>query len=173
MLKKNKKFQLTKSLFFGMIWLVIGFWFWYAMAGNPFDEYALIRSGIIANGHIVNVEEYEDAVEEAGRESVVPKYSFEYNFVTVDGRVIKDYSADNGGHIPDSLEDVNETPHPIQVEYLSRHPNVNRVIGMHTGCTSIGEWIFRKITVGGLVLLGCLSLGILSIKQAVKTYKVG
>jgi hypothetical protein len=168
---RNKKIDFVRSMIGGIVCLVIGFWFWYSLAGNPFDEYALIRSGIIGNGFITKIDEYEDAAEEAEREKIVPKYSYQYEFRTQDRRLIKSFG-DEGGHIPDSLRYVNTIPFPIHVEYLSKHPDVNRIIGMHVGCTSIGEWLWRKVALGGVLLVICLSIGFEVIRRSLKGYSV-
>jgi hypothetical protein len=167
--QKNKKIQLIKSILTGIVCLAIAFWFWHSLAGNPFDEYALIRSSVIGKGYITKIEEYQDAIEEAGREKIVPKYSYAYEFKTQEGRLIKGLG-NEGGHIPDSLTYVNTIPFPINVEYLSKHPDVNRIIGLHSGCTSIGEWIWRKVLLGGLLLVVFLSVGTIVIKKAITEY---
>jgi len=50
-----------KSVFWGLVFIAGGFWFWLYLVGNPINELALINRGVTAKGVITDVR--EDVIE--------------------------------------------------------------------------------------------------------------
>lgn len=168
--KGKLNFKLFKSCFWGCIALLVALWLIFYETGNPYNEFLLITKSTTANGFITSSEEQEDVVEPEGRSaSQVFNVYYEYHFTTKDGKTVKDHGSDTN---PKSgyLSDANEKPIPIVVEYIPSNPQINRIKDMTLQCKTITEFIWRRLALGGLLLiLGC-SIGISMIKKGIKEF---
>lgn len=134
-----------KTIFWGVIFLIVAILFWYHLAGNPSHEFALIRNAQVIKG--VLIDSYEDEQEdERGHVyfSDVGIYSFEVS----DGRNFKSKTRVPTGQLKQQEE----------IEYLPSNPEINRIKG--DGCQTITEFILRKILLGGILLVVFTSFGI-------------
>ena len=56
----NDTFNPIKTLFFGVVFLLVGFWFWHSMVGNPLSDLALLQRGQQAAGKLVETHDHEE-----------------------------------------------------------------------------------------------------------------
>lgn len=141
--EKNKiKYSFIKSIIFALAFPIVGFWVWYTASGNPFNEYLLITKSKTIKGFIVKAEEFDDVIEKNdGRTStLVHKYNYDYWFTLPEGKTISGSGTENGT-LPEYLNDLENTPYRIDVEYLSDKPEINRVKGMPSGNNTVYQWI--------------------------------
>jgi hypothetical protein len=143
-----------KTLFFGICLIIIAIWYAYYSGGKIFDELALIRHSNITPGSLVDTQKSES---EDSYGNVAVDYGAVYIFHTNNGEEFKSYS-----------DDTNDQK--VEIEYLPENPSVNRVKGY--GCTSVQDWIWRKIVVGGVILAFLLSPGFIVIKKGIKEIKI-
>lgn len=170
--KSGIRFELLKSMLIGIAALIIGFYFWRQAARNPINEFRLITRGKEVRGYVTSAEETSDIVEyNDGRSTgVAYEFYYKYFFILPDGRKIED-SAVSAGRLPTELSSLDEARHGINVEYVPNNPSINRIKKYSTGATTLWEWIWRKVALGGLLLAGCLSIGVIVVKAAIKKYK--
>lgn len=157
----------------GLAILILGFYFWRYFSGNPVNEFRLITKGKIANGYITSAEESSEYVEQNDGRTGGMAYQFyyKYYFILPDGKKIYD-SATTGGQLPGDLCCLdNEPPYEVKVEYLPNNPTINRVKDYDAGSRTIGNWLWRKVGLGGILLVGTLSFGVLYIRHTIKEYK--
>lgn len=162
MLVKNEKYkEALKSIFWGIALIVGAVLFWLYLAGNPFHELALILNSNTTSGFIVNT--WEDA--EDGEEGGTHWYHYiGYKFEIENGSTFQS-TMHGSGRLKDELHNLSE-PFPIEVEYLVDNPNINRIKG--DGCQSISEWLWRKVGLGGLLLILFLSPGFILLRDGAK-----
>lgn len=135
--KANTFSESVKAIIWGVLAILVAVWFVFHIAGNPLKELALIRGAEIAKGTLVDV--YEDEQEdERGRvhESDVGVYAYRVS----DGRDFTVTTRDPRGQ----LEQLRE------VEFLPTNPAVSRIKG--DGCSTIVEFLWRKLLLGGVLL---------------------
>ena len=149
----QKTIDRLKSVFWGLVFLAGGFYFWLYFVGNPISELALIRRGGTAQGFISS---FRTKVEDAGPSKMADFRYATYTFQLPDGRIFRGEADDHRGTLPDDLS-------RIEVEYLPDDPTVNRIKGSSSGSATIGDWLLRKVCVGGLLLAMALSPGALII----------
>lgn len=140
-----------KTLLFGLVFLLVGFWFWHGTVGNPLADYALLQRGQQALGKLVETQDHE---EEDHRGNIyfsdVGIYAFQWN-----GQEFLAHTRAPTGSLPLT----------ITVEFLADDPSTNRVQG--DGAQTVWEWVWRKFGLG-LILLGfCLAPGIGVIRSGV------
>ena len=171
--KRKIIINLIKGCFIGLSLVVVAFLFIaYMMKSNPYYEFLLITKSETTHGFITHSEEFEDYAEQEGHSGrVFYNIYFDYTFTTKNGQIIKDHSSDAS---PESgyLSAANEKPIPIEVEYLPNKPKINRIKGMTGQGTSIGDFIWRRVGLGLLLLLGFSSIGFMIIKKAIKEFKI-
>ena len=168
--KASIMFSLIENLIIGLGILLLGFFIWYRIAGNPINEFRLIANGKIAKGYLTDAEEFSDIVEVYDRKSeVVYDFFYKYYFTLPNGKIIND-STISGGRFPEYLSDLENEPFPIEVEYLSVNPKINRVNNLHGQSKTIGEWLWRKVGFGGIFLIVCLSIGFIYLKNTLKDF---
>lgn len=140
----------------GVAWFLGGLWFFWAMVGSDsLDELALIRDARITDATLVDVGEF-DGEDNRGRYYQGAHGAYQF---TANG---KDYYAK-------STQSSSYFDEHAKVEFLDRDPTVNRMHGK--GVQTIGEWLWRKV-IGGLVLLGFfLAPGIAQLNSAYKAHK--
>jgi len=165
-------FDLVRNLIVGIAILLFGFYFWRSLAGNPINEFRLITNGKIANGYVTSAEESSEYVEQnEGRTGgMAYQFYYKYYFNLPDGKRIYD-SAIAGGALPEDLCCLKDEPYEVMVEYLSSNPTINRVKDFDNGSKTIGNWIWRKFLLGGIILIGCLSFGVMLIRHTIKKYR--
>ena len=97
-----------KNIFIGSFFVIVGFWIWLAMFGNPYHEILLVNRG--QSAPIKIGECYTDVLEGDGRSSVVEICS--YGFIA------------NGQFLEGSGQNINEGD---EVKYLPEDPSVHRI----------------------------------------------
>lgn len=164
--------DLTWNMIVGLAILLFGFYFWRHYAGNPINEFRLITKGRITNGYVTKAEESSEYVEQNDGRAGGMAYQFYYNyyFNLPNGKRIYD-SAISGGALPEDLCCLEDKPYEVKVEYLSSNPTINRVKDFDAGSKTIGNWLWRKVLLGGILLIGCLSIGVIWIRNTIKEYK--
>ncbi|WP_447586143.1 hypothetical protein [Pseudoxanthomonas mexicana] len=137
------------------LWLTGGVWFWYAMAGNPLNELALIRSAEVRQANLVDTSSF-DGEDARGDyyEGVHGLYKFQ-----VGGKDFYAVSTQSHSRF-DSI---------ALVEYLTEDPSINRVKG--DGVQSVGEWLWRKLGLGLVFACFCLTPGVAQLNSAYKAHR--
>jgi len=151
---------------------LVAIWIWFSVNGNPFDELRLIQHGIKTKGQIYEVKQESDVIEELeGRKATyVEEYYYKFSFVLPSGDTIYG-SGKESGSLPSELEEIDDNPQQVIIEYLPENPNVNRVSEMTNSNRTFYEW-FRYNLLGGLILFLFSALfGCAIIKNALKEYK--
>ena len=147
----NDTFNPIKTLFFGVVFLLVGFWFWHSMMGNPLSDLALLQRGQQAAGKLVETQDHE---EEDHRGNIyfsdVGIYAFQSN---------------GQEFMADTRAPTGSLPLAITVEFLADDPSTNRVLG--DGAQSVWEWVWRKLGLGLLLLGFCLAPGVGVIRSAI------
>lgn len=136
--------------------------FAYMVNVNPYNEFLLITKSATTNGFITNTEEYQDGSSETGN-----NIYYEYSFTTPDGKIITDKISELGG-----IEDFKDKPIPIKVEYLPNNPKVNRVKDATNQCTTIGEFIWRRVLICGGILVWFCYIVFTLIKDAIQRFLI-
>lgn len=170
--KTKSVIRLVWGIFVGLLFLFLGFYFWRQIAGNPINEFRLITKGRTTNGYVTTAKESSEYVEQNDGRTGGMAYQFYYRyyFLLPDGRRIND-SASTGGRLPEELCCLDEKPFQVAVEYLSSNPTINRVKEYDSGSKTIGNWLWRKVGFGTILLVGVLAFGVLYIKNTIKDYK--
>lgn len=142
-----------KTLVWGAICLVVGIMMWYdntvSYKVNVFDELSLINNANISQG--VLIETFEEEIEGPDYEGnkVYLVENGIYKFLASNGKEYKALKRNPEGDFEQSLD----------IEYLKENPEINRIKG--DGCTSVFEWIWRKV--GLLALFGAIGVNFLII----------
>ncbi len=156
--KSNCKYRdAVITILLGMALIIGGVLFWYHIAGNPLDEIKLIQRAKVAT--CILVDAYDDEHEDDRGHIHLSNVGI-YTFRLPDGREFKTLTRVPSGQLEEKLE----------VEYLPDNPSVNRIKG--GGCQSVVEWLWRKIGVGGLVLLTCITPGFLVLRDGIRKFKI-
>jgi hypothetical protein len=151
----------VKTMFFGVVLVIAGGLFWYLLGGNPLDELALIRRAQTVPGFIFKA--WED-VEDGERGQAMWFHTTIYEYRTPEG--CKYQGKESGsGRLRDDLCEL-QRPYPIEVEYLPESPTTSRIRG--SGCSSVMEWVWRKVAVGGFLLALFASGGIVQLREGVR-----
>ena len=138
------------------LWCLFAVGLVYHICGNPLDELALIRRAKVATGVLDDTFEIE---EEDSRGSVHAGTAGVYIVRLADGREFKTVDRIWHGRPIDRQE----------IEYLPDNPAVSRIKG--SGNQSVGEWLWRKIGLGSLLLAAFLSPGIVGLRGVFKDIK--
>jgi tetratricopeptide (TPR) repeat protein len=141
-----------KTVLLGVVCVALAVCFWYSIVGNPIDELALIQRAQVAT--CVLKDKYEEEVEDERRIYLLNVGI--YAFQTPDGREFQASTREPTGELAMQLE----------VEYLPEDPAVNRIKG--EGCASVGEWLWRKLGLGSLLLAMFLSPGIVLLRDGIR-----
>lgn len=141
-----------KTFVWSFVSIIFALLFWYHIAGNPIDEFALIQNAKVATG--ILIDSYEvDTGDERGNVYDVGVYRFSL----ADGRKYKAFTKNSSGEREE------------QVEYLPSNPSVNRIKG--EGCQSKIKWVERYIFWGGILLAMFLTPGFILVKNGIKEIK--
>lgn len=169
---KQLKFNLTKSIILGLGIPLVAMWMWFSINGNPFDEYKLIKHGVKTTGKIYDIKEVSDLLEEYNdrKATVVYEYFYKFSFKLPNGDTIYGIGKE-GGNIPYELENVDDNPVSVPVEYLSENPNINRVSSMFNSNKTIYEWFRYRILIALIIILVTSYFGIVIIKNGLKEYR--
>ena len=139
------RWKALKTMWWGVFWIAGAVWFWLEAAGNPITDLRLALSGRVAPGHVIGAwENAEDT--DFGQTSW--SHSIAYSFKLPDGSEIK-AGYRGGGRLLPAFVDLKQ-PVPVEVEYLPSSPSDNRVKGY--GSQSFGDWLWRKVGLGGFLL---------------------
>lgn len=150
-----------KKLIWGTLWILGAVWFCYYSFGNPLDELALIRRAQIAPGSIIDTwEDVEDG--DDGRAHWF--HGATYTYRLPDGREFTKSKTSVSGRLKEKFQNLQQ-PYPIEVEYLPDNPKVSRIKG--DGNSSITDWLWRKVGLGGLLLILLASPGIILLRNGV------
>lgn len=144
---KSKFHDPIKSMVWGCILTLLACAFVYYVAGNPLRELALILHGRTVSGFVIDA--WEDA-EETDYGKTIWDHRAIYTYRLPDGRSFKG-TAEGSGRLKEEFQDLTE-PYPIEIEYLPDNPNISRVKG--DGCATVTELLWRKIGLGGCILVG-------------------
>jgi len=157
------KFRLFIGVFWGIIAMILAFVFVYSIAGNPYNEYRLLKSGTSTEGYITDVnEEFEE------RDAGGYTYYYYYTFIfkLPNGKTITGYQ-ELSGSSPQKTPDVSE-PYPIEIVYLKTNPEINKLKA--TLCDNLWEIVWRKIGLGLLLLIISSSIGFSLVRKSIKEY---
>lgn len=148
------KYGTLKKIFAGSVASVAAFYFWLYLIGNPLHDYLLLRNGKVTNGYITNT--WEDATDDDhGR--AVWTHGAEYSFRLPDSREMTGRSLEYSGRLKEEFANL-KAPYPIEIEYYPNDPTISRIKG--TGSATLTDWLWRKIGIGGALLVLFLSPGI-------------
>ena len=143
----------VKELIWGVLLVLGACWLWHYSFGNLLDELALIRRAQVAPGSLVETSEHE---EEDYRGHVYFSDVGVYTYRLPDGREFKTLVRVPTGGLKEQQA----------VEYLPDNPAVSRIKGH--GCQSVGEWLWRKVGLGGLLLALFVSPGVVLLRDGVR-----
>jgi energy-coupling factor transporter transmembrane protein EcfT len=172
---ENKlKFNLIKSIIWGLAIPVFVMWMWFSLKGNPLNEYRLIKQGVKTTGKIYEVKEVVNIDEKYNdrQASVNYEYDYKFSFNLSNGDTIFG-SGKEGGYIPNEFENVDINPVGVPVEYLAENPNVNRVSNMFKSNKTIYEWFRYRILMALIIFLVTSYFGIVIINNGLKEYRQG
>ncbi len=141
------------TMIWGVIWIAFALWFWHSLAGNPFDELALIRRAKVAVGILSETYACLDGPD--GRDGVTLYDRGVYSFQTPDGKQFRTFMDVPPGELEKQVE----------VEYLPDDPGVNRVRG--EGNVIISSWLLHKVGFGPLALVMFLTPGVMLIRNGI------
>lgn len=112
---------------------------------NPLPDYLLITSGSIAEGYITRATENSDHFEsDVGVRGIKYFYDYEYRFIAPGGKLIKSSGTENG-RLPVHLHTISNSGYPVEVEYLAKSPEINRIRGMKSNLKTIVQLVRRKL----------------------------
>jgi hypothetical protein len=163
--KDKLRFILIQHCFWGLVILIASFWLVFSATGNPYQEYLLITKGTNARGFITDADE-EIQENDAGGNTYY--YYYSYYFKLPDGKKVQSYQKTSGG-FRTTLPDLSK-PFPVKVVYLANRPEINKI--KNTLCQSVGEFIWRKLGLGILLLLILSSIGFELIRRGIKSYLI-
>jgi hypothetical protein len=169
---KQPKYNLFKSIILGLGIPLVAMCIWFSVNGNPINEFRLIQHGIKTKGQIYEVKQESDVIEEnEGRKATyVEEYYYKFSFVLPSGDIIYGIGKE-GGSLPSELEEIDENPQEVIIDYLPKNPSVNRVSEMTNSNHTLYEW-FRYNVLGGLILfIVSAFFGGSIIKNGLKEYK--
>lgn len=131
-LKGKPRWEASKFIFWGVLWVTVVLYMCYYSGGNYFDELELVRHGISTPVQVGECE--QEAVEdERGRDGVIETCAYSYE---VEGKEYK-----GGG---ETIFDSDT------VIYLPGYPETHRI--KHTMGSSLTDFFLRRVLLG-LVLL--------------------
>ena len=142
-----------KIAVWGVLWIVGAVAFWLYAAGNPINDLRLALSASVAAGQVTD--SWEDA-EDTDSGGLSWSHGVAYTFFLPDGFEVKSGEV-GSGRLRSEFVDL-KRPVPVEIEYLAGSPAVNRLKG--NGSQSLGEWLLRKVGVGGLLLVVFLLPGV-------------
>ncbi|GGW37308.1 hypothetical protein [Arenibacter certesii] len=168
---KSEKIDSILNILYGLAILAIYFW----LISGPtlqgvIDEYLIItQEKITTKGQIIQADEFEDEIEsnESRTMEIVNGYSYTYSFLTSDGRKIERLSG-NYGELPldKNLKDI---PYDVEIEYVSKSPEINRIKGLWSNNTDLFQWFWQKVLFKFIVFIICLVISFLFIKGGVNS----
>jgi hypothetical protein len=156
-----------KTLLFGIAWIVGAFWFCFSIAGNPVDELALIRRAQVAPGLIVATWEEPSDGDDGGTHWF---HEVTYTYRLPDGREFTQRTKSGSGRLKEGFRHL-QRPCSVVVEYLPDNPKVSRIKG--DGCSTITEWLWRKVGLGLAVLALFATPGVLLVRDGVRELRHG
>jgi len=104
---KNIYYGLIKGIVIGVLFMLVAFWFWWSLVGNPFEELALIRSAQTVSGFIIDVWEGPQDTDSGTR--WIHNATYKYN---IDGREFIKKTKDNSGRLRKEFRELTE-PYPV------------------------------------------------------------
>lgn len=153
-LKGNPKWDVSMSVFWGLVMSVVMFAFWYSMAGHPLVEYRFMKQGVVINAEVGECRQ-EVAENDSGQGGPYQHcgYSYEVNGNSYQGS-------------SDFPQDVGET---VEIIYLPDNPSVHREkVGAATG---IFDFVFRKMLLGIVLLVMFVSPGIVFAYKGINKFR--
>jgi hypothetical protein len=145
---------------------------WYFFYPSTLNEFLLLTHNTkVAPGQITKAEEIEDYVETNNDRKIerTLDFNFEYTFKLPDGKSVTSFGSEVGS-LPEELANVKDKPFPIEVEYLTKNPETNRVKAAWTGEKSLFLWFRHKFIIGFLIFLFCCWWGFKVLKDGRKNY---
>jgi len=149
---KSKFIGPVKTVVFGVLCIFIACMIWLNIEKNPFNELALIiRNTQTTTGYLVDTIEHESerSVYEVG---------------------VYIYRLPDGSEYKTSKENpLGESKKNEEIEYLSSNPAISRIKG--DGCTSVLEWLLRKVGASTLLLVIFLMPGLYLLRDGIQNIK--
>jgi len=161
---RNAYYELTKGMATGILFMLFACCFWLYLAGNPFAELALIRSAQSISGFIIDAWEQPLDTDE-GRTRRANGAIYKYY---IDEHEFTKKTKDSDGRLHKEFGKLKQ-PFRVEVEYLPNNPQVSRIKG--DGCQTITEWLWRRVALGGTLLLAFLAIGLFVIQNAINEYR--
>jgi hypothetical protein len=159
MTANGKIVEHAKTIAGGILIIVVGCGLVWYYGGNPFDELALIRHAHVTSGAIV---EANEDVEHGDRNQPYWSSWGSYEYSTPDGRRF------HGGYSGPGRKN-RDSGDRVEIEYLPDNPAVSRIKG--DGCSSVREFLWRRIGLG-VFLLGMFGgLGLHLIRSGVRDHR--
>lgn len=146
-LKSHELKECAWTIVWGIFALLVAFWFWHYLVGNPFDDLALIRRGSVVSGFIVDT---SGDAEMGDRGGTLWLHRVVYTYRLPDGREFTQSTKDRSGPLNEELRNLAQ-PYPVEIEYLPDNPSVSRLKGERSD--SVLDWLWRKAGLGGLLLM--------------------
>jgi len=153
------------TIFWGIVWTLVGCYCWYLLVGNPLHDLVLILNGRAIPGFIVDT--WED-VDETDYGRTIWYHGAVYTYLLPDGREFTKKTPERKGRLKPEFLDLHE-PYPVEVEYLQHNPTVSRIKG--EGSTTLFDWLWRKAGLGFLLLALFVSPGIFVLKNGIVAFR--
>lgn len=150
----------------GLLAVLAACWFWYYQMGNPLHELALIHRRHTVAGFIVD--SWEEAESPGERSGTLWYHGGAYRYRLPDGREFTQHTKSKSGRLKAEFQNLKQ-PYSIQVECLPDNPRISRIKG--DGCDSVMELLWRKVGLGGLMLVLFLSPGAVLVLNATRDIK--
>jgi hypothetical protein len=170
---RRAKFDLMKSIFYGIAIIAAYFWL---ISGEDIkevrDEYLILtKEKVVTKGQITNAEEFEEEIEiNDGRNiKIVNGYTYKYAFLTLQGKKLENNSG-NYGELPLDKE-LNDVPYDVEIEYVIEKPEINRIKEVWSNNTNLFDWFRREVLFYLLGLLFCLFISSVIIKTGITDYR--
>ncbi len=118
--------------------------------GNPWREYQLINGGTIAEGVIIDVNDFEDR-EDNG--NLTRYFLLKYEFTTQEGTKLSDVV-----EIPGNSEQKGfRRGQSVEIRYMTSDPSIHRITALTT--TNTTQWLIKTILLSILAIApGCYLL---------------
>ena len=154
----------ASSTLWGIVALIVAFWFWHYLVGNPFDDLALIRRGHTVQGFIVATREDAESGDRGGTQWF---HGAIYKYRLPNGQEFAQRTKDKSGRLKTEFRELAQ-PFPVEVEYLPDNPAVSRIKG--DGSPNLFDWLWRKVGLGSLLLALFLAPGFTMLRSAVRHF---
>lgn len=159
-LKGQPRWEASKTIFWGLVFTLAMFAFWYGLVGSPIDDYRIKISGKYAEAITAGcIQDYAESDSGQGGPFQDCQYSFVVNGQTYGGR--------------DSFPNETDDGERFGIVYVNGHPEIHKKD--FTVATGWFDFLFRKVflslTLLALFLISGIKLMIGGIKDFLKNEK--